>query len=67
MLDRTVAVTPLETTIVQTEVGRAVYRVHAQLADGTSARADCLLGSDPSECAMIETGNGVISVSENPF
>lgn len=65
--DRTVSVRPQETVSIQTRLDRAVYRVDARLDSGARARADCLLGSDPNECAMVETGNGVISVVEGYF
>lgn len=61
---RTVSVTPRETVDIQTRLDRAVYRVDARLENGATARADCLLGSDPGECAIVETGNGLISVVE---
>ncbi len=65
--DRTVAVAPLETVSVQTRLERAVYRVEVRLENGTTASAECLIGSDPGECAMVETGNGRISVVEGVF
>lgn len=65
--DRTVAVAPLETVSVQTRLERAVYRVEAQLENGATASAECLVGSDPGECAMVEVGNGRVSVVEGAF
>jgi hypothetical protein len=64
---RTVTVTPRETVSVRTSLDRGVYRVDAELESGATARADCLLGSDPGERVMIETGNGLVSVAEGPF
>jgi hypothetical protein len=65
--NRTVSVGPQDTVSIQTRLDRAVYRVDVQLDTGESDRADCLLGSDPNECAKIETGNGVVSVVEGYF
>lgn len=62
--DRTVCVGPQETISVRTRLERGVYRVHAQLETGATASAECLIGSAVNECAMIETGNGSISVVE---
>jgi hypothetical protein len=64
---RTVSVSPQDTVSIQTRLERSVYRVNVQLYNGVGDRADCLLGSDPNECAKIETGNGVISVVEGHF
>ena len=64
---RTVSVGPQDTVSIQTRLERAVYRVDVRLDNGVGDRADCLLGSDPNECAKIETGNGVVSVVEGYF
>jgi hypothetical protein len=64
---RTVSVGPQDTVSIQTRLDRAVYRVDVRLDNGVGDRADCLLGSDPNECAKIETGNGVVSVVEGYF
>ena len=66
-LNRNFSVGPRETVSIQSRLERAVYRVEARLETGARARADCLLGSDPDECAMIETGNGLVSVVEGHF
>jgi len=64
---RTVSVGPQDTVSVQTRLDRAVYRVGVRLDNGATDRADCVLGSDPNECAKVETGNGVVSVVEGYF
>ena len=64
---RSVSVGSQDTVSIQTRLDRAVYRVDVQLDTGENDRADCLLGSDPNECAKIETGNGVVSVVEGYF
>ncbi|TKX68652.1 hypothetical protein [Halorubrum sp. SP9] len=64
---RTVSVGPRDTISIQTRLDRAVYRVDVRLDNGVGDRADCLLGSDPNECAKIEAGNGVVSVVEGYF
>lgn len=65
--ERTLSVAPAETVSVRTRLERAVYRVEVSLESGASDSAECLIGSDPGECAMVETGNGTISVVEAPF
>lgn len=67
VFDRAVSLNSRETVSIQTRLDRAVYRIDARLDTGGTARADCLLGSDPDECAMIETGNGMINVAEDHF
>lgn len=64
---RTVSVGPRDTISIQTRLDRAVYRVDVRLDNDVDDRAECLLGSDPNECAKIETGNGVVSVVEGYF
>jgi hypothetical protein len=44
-----------------------VYRVEVRSEAGATASAECLIGSDPSECAMVETGNGTLSVVEGLY
>jgi hypothetical protein len=64
---RTVAVAPQETIAIQTRLDRAVYRVRARL-DGEETDSDeCLVGSGPDETALVETGNGTVSVAEGLF
>lgn len=65
--DRTVSVGPRETVSIDTGLDRAVYRVEARLENGATAGAECLVGRDPSECAMVETGNGRVSVVEGVY
>ena len=65
--DRTVSVAPRGTVSVDTSLDRAVYRVEAKLENGASASAECLVGRDPGECAMVETGNGRVSVVEGTY
>lgn len=60
-LQRSVPTPPLATVSLQAELERAVYDVTAETA-GKTASAECLVGGDPSECALIETGNGTVSV-----
>lgn len=67
--DRTYALGPGDVASTPTRLPRGVYRVVARLDDdalGTDGRdtADCLVGSDPTETALVETGNGVVSVTE---
>lgn len=62
--DRTVPVDPGETVSIHTHFERGVYRVEVRLDDDTTATAACLIGDDPTECALIETGNGTVSVTD---
>jgi hypothetical protein len=61
LFDRAISVTPLSTVSIQTEFDRDVYDVTVQSAVGT-ASAECLISDRPSECALVETGNGIVSV-----
>lgn len=64
---RTYTLAPGEVVSTPTRLHRGVYRVIAcyddQTAD-TSDAADCLIGSAPSETAVVEAGNGIVSVTE---
>lgn len=62
--EREFDVGPLETIVVEGRLSRAVYRVDARLEDGQRATAECLLGSGPHETALVEMGNGIVSVVE---
>lgn len=62
--ERTFTVAPLETVTVGTRLERAVYRVDVRLESGGTASAECLIGSGLSETAVVQTGNGVVSVVE---
>ena len=65
--DRTVSVAPRETVSIDTGLDRAVYRVEARIENGATTGAECLVGRAPSECAMVETGNGRVSVVEGVY
>lgn len=60
---RTLTLGPSETVAVRTDLERAVYRVVVRF-DGDSAAAECLLGPAPLETALVETGNGSVSVTD---
>ena len=62
--DRTVTINPAGTTSLELELRRGVYCVEARHDAGGSVSADCLIGGDPAEYAMIETGNGTIAVTD---
>ncbi len=64
---RTIAVAPLETVAVETRLERAVYRVRARVDSDETGSAECLVGSGPDETALVETGNGTVSVAEGLF
>jgi hypothetical protein len=61
---RTYTLDPMASISVQTRLSRAVYRVVVQLDGNGTDRADCLLGSGPNETALVEIGNGQVSVVE---
>lgn len=65
VLERSYRLAPLETVVVRARLERAVYRVEAR-TDDVSDSADCLVGHAPSETALVETGNGTVSVVEGP-
>jgi hypothetical protein len=45
-------------------VARGVYRVETELTDTRAASRDVLVGSDPQKTALVEVGNGLVSVAE---
>lgn len=74
-LDRTYALGPGDVVSTPTRLLRGVYRVAAEIDDVSADPGDasettkrdateCLVGSAPTETAVVETGNGVISVTE---
>jgi len=64
---RTFTVAPLETVTVETRLERAVYRVDVTVDGGRTVSAECLVGSGVNETALVETGNGIVSVVEGVF
>jgi hypothetical protein len=70
--DRTYALGPGDVVSTPTRLRRGVYRVVATIEDGsgdageTAERdaAECLVGSALAETAVVETGNGIVSVTE---
>jgi hypothetical protein len=55
---------PGTTLSVATRLERGVYRIEVGLANGPDALAECLVGSGPDETALVEIGNGLLSISE---
>lgn len=75
VFDRTYTLGSGEVVSTSTRLRRGVYRVTAAIhcvsadpgdASGTTKHdaAECLVGSAPAETAVVETGNGVITVTE---
>lgn len=75
VFDRTYTLGSGEVVSTSTRLRRGVYRVAATVDYGSAdpsdaskttkqAAAECLIGSAPAETAVVETGNGVISVTE---
>lgn len=63
-LERSYALSPGDVVSVATRVERGVYRVEAHLEDGNFVGTECLVGAGPGETALVEVGNGLVSVSE---
>lgn len=61
---RTYTLDPTATVTVCTRLSRGVYRVEARLDEERTTSVDCLIGSGPDETALVEVGNGVVSVAE---
>lgn len=63
---QTFTLAPQATVSVCMRLPRAVYRVEVDL-DDCSTSAECLVGSGPDETALVEVGNGLVSVAEGVF
>jgi hypothetical protein len=63
VVDRSVRVEPSETVSMRLPVDRATYRVEATLEEAASDSVECLIGENPEERAVIECGNGVVTVT----
>lgn len=64
MYDETLAVKPLETVTVRPDITPDTYRVTVN-SDGERAASErCLIGSPGGDAALIEVGNGVISLTD---
>jgi len=63
VVDRSVTVEPSRTLSLQLPLERAVYRVEVTLDHEVRDSVECLIGSNPEECAVVECGNGLISVT----
>jgi hypothetical protein len=61
--ERTTLLSPLSVVSYNVPIDRAVYRVDVRL-DDTAASAECLIGDGPDEAALVEVGNGLVSVVE---
>ncbi len=65
VFERTLRVGPLETMPVKVQVDSAAYTITAQLENGSTDTTECHIGSNIGETALIETGNGLISVTDH--
>lgn len=61
---RSYTLSPLDVVSVSQRLDRAVYRVCVEVDGETTVDADCLIGSGPNETALVELGNGLLSVTE---
>lgn len=64
VLDRRYTLSPDDVVSVATRIERGVYSVEATIDDGEPVATECLVGSAPDETALVEVGNGLVSVSE---
>ncbi|WP_324760935.1 hypothetical protein [Haloarcula montana] len=64
VIERTLAVGPLETVSIRTSLERGEYQIEAETERGASDRAVCVIGEHANECGLIEIGNGIISISD---
>ncbi|MFB6297946.1 MAG: hypothetical protein ABEH56_05450 [Salinirussus sp.] len=62
--EQTYDLDPREVVSVSTRLDRTVYRIEVETGTGRTASVDCLVGSGPDETALVELGNGLVSVSE---
>jgi len=62
--ERTYELGPDEVVSTRTRLPRGVYGVTVRRDDAACATVECLIGSGPDETAVVETGNGVLSVVE---
>ena len=61
---RAYTLSPLDVVSVSQRLDRAVYRVDVVVDGDTNVDAECLIGSGPNETALVEIGNGLLSVTE---
>lgn len=62
VVSRTKPVPPQSVVSLSAELDRGVYRVHVRVDDERLTTAECVVGSGPTETALVELGNGVVSV-----
>lgn len=55
---------PLGAITVSERIDRAVYRVEVAVDATQTGTAECLIGNHPTETALVEIGNGLLSISE---
>jgi hypothetical protein len=66
-LSRTSTVPPQTVVSVREPLRRGPYRVEARVGNECLDSTECLIGSGPDEVALIEVGNGIVSVVEGVF
>jgi hypothetical protein len=49
---------------IRTQLDRGVYDVTVTAEDESINSAECLLGDAPGECAVVELGNGTVTVTD---
>ncbi|WP_247006166.1 hypothetical protein [Halorientalis litorea] len=62
VFSQTNVVPPQAVVSIFEPLDRGVYCVEAQLTDAELDSAECLVGSGPDETALVELGNGIVSV-----
>jgi hypothetical protein len=67
VFDRTFPLDPLDTVAVRPHIKADIYRVTVDCDGGRTASEECLIGSQVGEAALIEVGNGVVSLTDGLF
>lgn len=63
VINRSVTVGPSAASSLRLPLERGVYHVEVTDDDGAGDSTECPIGSNPDECAVIECGNGIVSVT----
>lgn len=60
--EETHVLSPRSVVTVGAPLDPAVYRVEARVDGDSATRTDCLVGDEPDTTALVEVGNGLVSV-----
>ena len=64
VFDEKYQIKPLITEVVDLPLSRGTYQVSVTLDESVTHSTPCYIGYGPTELACIETGNGVVSVTD---